>query len=215
MPEIAVDLDLLDFEVGDRRQQLRVPVDETLVLVDQAFLVERDEDFENGLRKALVHGEALARPVAGGAEALQLVEDQAARFGLPLPDLVDEGVAAHVAAARLLPLHQLALDDHLRGDAGMVHARLPEHVLAAHALEPDHDVLQRVVQRMAHMQRAGHVRRRDDDREGLGAGLGVRAGAEGIRLIPFRGDFRFDCGGIIGLVEHFVTKLRRFEDGGL
>ena len=36
--------------------------------------------------------------------------------------------------------------------------------LAAHALEADQDVLQRVVERMADVQRAGDVRRRDDDR---------------------------------------------------
>ena len=34
-----------------------------------------------------------------------------------------------------LRLHQLALDHHLGGDAGVVRARLPQHVLAAHALE--------------------------------------------------------------------------------
>ena len=101
-----------------------------------------------------------------------------------------------------LPLHQLALDHHLRGDAGMVHARLPQHVLAAHALEADQDVLQRVVERVAHMQRAGDVRRRDDDGEGLGARLGTRAGAEGVRLLPELGDLRLDGGGIVGLVKH-------------
>ena len=82
--------------------------------------------------------------------------------------LLDEFLAADVAAMDL-PLHQLAFDDHLRGDAGMVHAGLPQHVLAAHALEADQDVLQRVVERVAHMQRAGDVRRRDDDGERLGA----------------------------------------------
>ena len=48
--------------------------------------------------------------------------------------LLDELLARHVAAVDLA-FGQLALDDHLRGDAGMVHARLPQHVLAAHALE--------------------------------------------------------------------------------
>ena len=43
MPEAALDLDLLHFEIGDRGQQLRVPVDQTLVLVDQSLRVEFDE----------------------------------------------------------------------------------------------------------------------------------------------------------------------------
>lgn len=207
VPEIAVDLVLFDFEVGDRRQQLRVPVDEALVLVDQALLVERDEDFQDSGRQALVHGETLARPVAGGAEALQLVEDQAAGFLFPFPDPVNESLAAHLAAARKLALHQLALDDHLGGDARMVHARLPQHVLAAHPLEADHDVLQRVVERVAHVQRTGHVRWRNDDREGFRARLGVGAGAESVGLVPGLGDPRFYFCGIVGLFEHFLTRF--------
>ena len=72
-------------------------------------------------------------------------------------------VAAELVAVGLLPLHQLALDHHLRGDAGVVGARLPQHVLAAHALEAAQHVLQRVVERVPHVQRARHVGRRDDD----------------------------------------------------
>ncbi len=65
MPEIAFDLDLLDFHVGDRRQKLRVPVDEAFVLVDQTLFVEGDENLENRLREPVVHREPFARPVAG------------------------------------------------------------------------------------------------------------------------------------------------------
>jgi hypothetical protein len=68
MPEMAVDLDRLGLEVGDRRLQLDVPVDQPLVLVDQAFLVELDEGAGDGLGQALVHGEALAAPVRRGAQ---------------------------------------------------------------------------------------------------------------------------------------------------
>ena len=48
VPEVALHLDLLHLEVGDRRLELRVPVDEPLVLVDQALLVEVDEHLEHG-----------------------------------------------------------------------------------------------------------------------------------------------------------------------
>ena len=116
------------------------------------------------------------RPVAGAAEAPQLADDGAARLFLPLPDALDEGLAADGAAVRLLALHQLALDHHLGGDAGVVGARLPQHVAPAHALEADQNVLQRVVERVADMQRAGDVGRRDDDGVGL-ARQGARAAA--------------------------------------
>jgi hypothetical protein len=42
---MAVDFDILDLEVGNRGFELRVPVDQPLVLVDQAFLVELTNTF--------------------------------------------------------------------------------------------------------------------------------------------------------------------------
>ena len=87
---------------------------------------------------------------------------------------------------RLLLLHELALDNDLRRDAGVIGARLPEHVPPAHALEARQDILQRVVERMAHMQRAGDVGRRDDHGIGLRLRVFVKrsARAKGFRLFP-------------------------------
>ena len=56
--------------------------------------------------------------------------------------------------------------------------------LAAHALEARQHVLQGVVERMAHMQRAGDVGRRNDDAIGLGVAPLGPAAAERARLLP-------------------------------
>ena len=202
IPETALDLDLLHFEIGDRGEQLRIPVHQPLVFVDQAFAVQFDEHFHDRARQALVHREALARPVAGSAEALQLVDDDAAALRLPLPDAFEEFGAAHVAAARLLPLHQLPLDHHLGGDAGVIGAGLPQHVAAAHALEAAENVLQRVVERVAHMQRARHVRRRDHDGERRGVLPFRAAGLERAALLPDPGHAAFDIGGLVVFLDH-------------
>ena len=93
VPEMAPHLARFDLEVGDRGQHLGVPVDQPVVLVDQAGLVEIDEHLQHGGRQALVHGEALAAPVARGAEPAQLAGDGAARIGLPFPDLGQELLA--------------------------------------------------------------------------------------------------------------------------
>ena len=90
----------LDLEVGDRGLQLAVPVDQPLVLVDQALAVEVDEHLADRLREALVEGEAVARPVGRGAEPMELAADRAAGFLLPRPDPLDEGRAAELTAAR-------------------------------------------------------------------------------------------------------------------
>ena len=61
----------------------------------------------------------------------------------------------------------------LSGDAGVIGARHPKSVEALHAFEPDHDVLQRIVERVAQMQGTGDVGWRDDDRIGLLLGIGL------------------------------------------
>ena len=57
------------------------------------------------------------------------------------------------------------LDDHLRRNAGMVRAGLPQRRIAAHAVIPRICIHDRDLERMPHMQRAGYIRRRDHDAE--------------------------------------------------
>ena len=202
IPQAALDLDLLHLEVGNRGQQLRIPVHQPLVLVDQALAVQFDEHLDDRARQALVHREALARPVAGRAEPLQLVDDDAAALGLPLPDPLQELGAAEVAPARLLPLHQLPLDHHLGRDPGVIGARLPQHVAAAHPLEAAENVLQGVVERVPHMQRTGHVRRRDHDGERLCLAPLRASGLERAAVLPDPGHAAFDIGGLVVFLDH-------------
>ena len=129
----------------------------------------------DGARISLVHREALVLVVAGAAEPLELLDDRRAVLLPPLPDLLDERLATEIVLGLAL-LGQLLLDLHLRGDAGVVGAEDPLRADSAHARAADQHVLDRPVQRMPHVQRAGHVRRRDRDRVvllGHATGLGV------------------------------------------
>ncbi len=202
IPQAALDLDLLHLEIGDRGEQFRVPVHQPLVLVDQAFAVQFDEHLDDGARQALVHRKAFARPVAGRAEALQLIDDDAAALGLPLPDAFEEFGPADLAAARLLPFHQLPLDHHLGRDTGVVGAGLPQHVAPAHPLEAAENVLQRIVQGVAHMQRARHVRRRDHDGERLCVLPLGASGPERAAVLPETGHAAFDLGRLVVFLDH-------------
>ena len=103
-------------------------------------------------------------PVAATAHLLQLADDAGFVVVLPLPDALDQPFAAQFVPAELLLAQQPPLDDRLGGDAGMIGARHPEGLEALHPFLADEDVLQRVVQGVAEVQGAGHVRRRDDDR---------------------------------------------------
>ena len=125
MPIMPVDFALLDLEVGDGGLELRIPVHQALVTIDQPLAVQGDEHLADRRRQAVVQGEALAAPVAGGAQAPQLVDDGPAGLRLPFPHPVDERFAAEVAAADIALRRQLPLDHHLGGDAGVIHARQP------------------------------------------------------------------------------------------
>ncbi len=197
MPEAALDLARLDLEVADRGAEARIPVHQPLVAVEQAFFVQVDEHLQHGLGKALVHREALVRPVHRATEPAELLRDLAAALLFPFPHLRDEFLAGEVGAL-LLALGHLPLDHHLRRDAGMVGADHPQRVLALQPRVADENVLQRVVERMADMERARDVGRRVDDRPRLGAGA---VGAEQAVRLPMRVPALLEFGGVEGFGE--------------
>ena len=163
MPELAVFFFLHHFQIGDRGLQHRVPVDQALAAIDQAVFVQAHEVFDDGLGIRRVHREGVARPVHAAAEPADLVFDGAAGVLFPSPDLVDEFLARHVRARLAFEL-EIALHDHLRGDAGVVGAGLPQRVVAEHAVVAGQRIHDGVLEGVSHMQRAGDVRRRDHDR---------------------------------------------------
>ena len=209
VPEMAVHLAALHFEVGDRRAELRVPVDQPAVAIDEPLAVERDEHLAHRARERLVHGEALARPIERGAETAELARDGAARFALPLPHALDEARTPE-RGARCAFAREQALDHELRRDARMVGAGLPQRVPALHAPPADQRVLQGEGERVAHMQAAGHVRRRDHD--GERGGVRVRIGGERAGFFPLRVEAALDLGGREILVQH-APVIERFAPG--
>ena len=94
VPHVAGDFGVFDLEIGDRRVEYRIPVDQPLAAIDQALVVEGHEGIAHGFRQAVVHGETLARPVHRGAHASHLARDVPTGFGLPVPDAIGEGITA-------------------------------------------------------------------------------------------------------------------------
>ena len=175
-------------EIADRVPG--IPVDHVVVAVDQPLLVEVDEHLLDRLHVALVEREALVLVVARGAQALELLHDRAPVALAPLPHAALELLAAELRAARALRGQQL-LDLCLGRDAGVVGAEDPFRAAAVHAVEADQHVLHRGVQRVAHVQRARDVRRRDRDRVVLGR-RALRLRVEITRLEPPREHARLD-----------------------
>src|SRR5207244_1634336 len=131
--------DLLVRQGGERG---RTPVDHAFAAVDEALFIKINEDLLDATRVVRVQGEAHAGPVAGGAQAFELLEDNAAVFLLPFPDLLEELFAAKVVAMLdQALLFEGALDDGLGGDAGVVGAGEPEDFATEHAGAAGKDIL--------------------------------------------------------------------------
>ncbi len=154
--------DMLAFFIRQGRGTARAPVDNPVSPVNQSFLVQPAEHFLHRPAEAFIHGEAFTIPVAGTSQFFQLVDNGAAIVLLPRPDLFQKGFALKIVAARPL-FRQLALDDVLRGDSRVVGARHPQRVFALHAPPADEHILNGIIERVAHVQNTGHIRRRNHD----------------------------------------------------
>ena len=160
-------LGVFDLGVGQGRGAVRAPVDDAAAAVDEPLVIEIHKHLAHRARTALIHREALAIPVAGGAELFQLLDDAPAVLVFPRPHALKKFFAPEVVAGDTLVLAQIFLDLDLCGDASVVRARQPERAVALHALRADENVLQRFVKGVPHVKLAGDVRRGDHDRERL------------------------------------------------
>ncbi len=166
VPEMALLLFGDYLQVGDRGVQRRIPVDQALAAVNQTLMVQANKHFLHRGAESRIHGEALARPVQGGAQAPQLACDSTAGLFLPLPDFFDKFFATQVMATDAL-CFQLSLHHHLRGDAGVICAYLPQGVVTQHTVVTDQRVHDRFLKTVPHVQAAGDVGRWDHDAVGL------------------------------------------------
>ena len=194
VPEMAGLLLILHLGVGNGGVAVGAPVHHAVAPVDEALVIEVDKDLQHGLGAALVHGEALALPVAGTAQLLELADDAVAVLVFPGPGALQKAVAAQHVFGEALFLH---LSHHLGlgGDGGVVGAGQPQGGVALHPLEADEDVLPGAVHGMAHVQLAGDVRRRHHD--GVGLFVGVGLGVEVAAVQPKGIDVVLHTGGII------------------
>ena len=188
---------VLNLGVTQCGRAVRAPVDDAVALVDQALVIQVDEHLADRLGAALVHREALALPVAGRAELFQLADDAVAVFVLPVPDALEELLAAEVVAGQALLLAEVLLYLDLGRDARVVGAGHPQRLVALHALGADQDILQRFVERMAHVELAGHVRGRDDD--GIGLFVRIDLSVEKAGVVPEAVQLVLDRFRVVGL----------------
>ena len=193
--ELAVDIVVVHLKVRQGGGAADTAVDDALVPVDQALLVEADEGGADGVAGTLVEGEPVALPVGGDAQAAGLLVDDATGLFDVLPDPLHEGLAADVMAAGAL-VEQLPLHDPLGGDPGVVCAGQPEGGDTGHATIADERVLEGFLQCVPQVKLTGHIGRRHDDDVGIPASLGN--GVEVVLVQPVLVDAPFHVSGVVG-----------------
>src|SRR5207253_6071137 len=153
-------------------------------------LVEMDEPANDGAAVALVHREAGAPVVERGAQQPELAHDRPAVALEPCLGVGVEAVPPELALSLAL-FPQLSADRRPRREAAVVVAGLEERVEAAHPVPADEGVLERELEAVADRQRAGDVRRRVHDDEGVALRVGI--GAVEALLLPGLLPARFDA----------------------
>ena len=167
-----------------------------VALVDQAVVVKAHKNLAHGGRKAFVHGKAQARPVNGIAQGAGLIKNAVAVFVAPFPHPVNKGLASKILAAFAF-LGQGAFHHVLGGNARMVGAGNPQHVLALLAGMTAKHVDKGMVERVPYVQRARDVGRWNDN--GIRLAGGVRIGRKGFVIFPVLAPPGFNVMGLIAL----------------
>mmetsp|Transcript_107571 Transcript_107571/g.304209 ORF Transcript_107571/g.304209 Transcript_107571/m.304209 type:complete len:396 (-) Transcript_107571:445-1632(-) len=165
---LARNVFVVHLEVRECCLQVRAPVHETVVPVDEALVVETNKGLLHCPRKHLVHGEPLARPVHARGDPPELVDDAGAVLLFPLPDALQELFTAKVVARELFLLVEEPLHNALRRDAGMVRAGDVQGNVAAHPVPTREAVLDGARQSVAKVQGARDVGWRDHHHKPLG-----------------------------------------------
>ena len=146
---------ILDLRLGEGGLIVRAPVHGLEALVDVAVAVHLAEHAHLFGLKALVHGLVGVLPVAHDAHALE-----AGHLAVDVFLRIVMARAAEVGDAHGLVVELLLLDDGtLDGHAVVVPAGDVGRVVAAHGVGADDEVLERLVERVAHMDVAVGERR--------------------------------------------------------
>ena len=141
----------------------RAPVHQPLAAIDQALVVPADERLADGSGQPFVHREPLARPVQGVPHPLDLVDDLAAVLLLPLPTRARRTPRGRCRAGRCLPSRSSRSTTTC---VAMPAWSMPGSQSVSYPCIRARRTsmsCERMLERVADVQAAGDVRRRDHD----------------------------------------------------
>ncbi len=174
MPQMSLPILVQHFQVAQHRQAHRAPVRHPLRAIDQPLLVQLHEHHPHHARKLRRQRELFPRPVAALPNLLHLPRDLSPALFLPFPHAPHKFFPAQRPVIDSL-LRQLPHHHALRRNPRMVHPRQIQSVVPAHAVPARQNIDLRMVQHVTNMERAGHVRWRDNNRKHRPGRIRVRA----------------------------------------
>ena len=105
MPEKRRFFDVFHFRVRKRGSATRTPVNYSLSLINQTFIVKIYENFLNRSRTSVVHRKSEFRPVARRAEPFELLDYSSAVFVFPRPGSFKKSFSADVLFCKSFGFH--------------------------------------------------------------------------------------------------------------
>ena len=206
-PERSVDLLLVDLVVGDGGSEEGIPIHQPLPAVDQPVAKHAKERPPDCPRADRVQREPRPPPIARGTDPGQLREDPLLVGVLPVPNAVDQLLAANVVPGQTLLFEHSPFDDRLRRDAGVVGAGHPQRFPPLLTPQSGQQVLERAVESVTEMQSTRDVRKRNDDR--VRVAPGPRIGVEDAPLPPGLEPLRLHVGRgvLLGDLAHRSVSL--------
>ena len=204
MPEKAILILVLNLCVRQRGLAYRTPVDDTAALIDPSFFVQAHKHFFHGFGTALVHGKPLSVPIRGSSQLVQLIDDAAAVLLFPFPGILQELFPTDLMLIDSLLFQHISHLD-LRRNSRVVGSRLPQRLIALHALITDQDILHGIVQRVSHVKLPGYIGRRHHN--GKRFLVRINFSVEILLLQPFLIDAILHSFWIIGLCQFFAHNF--------
>src|SRR5690625_5763371 len=129
----------------------RFPAYHLVSAIDQPHFIEPDKTINNSFVQTLLQSKPGSLPVAGSPQFLELIEYDSTMLVGPLPGVVQKLFPAQVTFFNSFLTQSL---HHLRfgGDRRMVCTWYPARVVPLHPCAAYKDILDRIVQYMAHVQ---------------------------------------------------------------
>ncbi len=144
---------------------------------------------DDSARASLVHRECCTVPITASAKLAELLEDNAAMLVCPVPSVLEKLLTGEVCLLDAL-LCEAVYNLGLCGDAGVVGARNPTCVLTLHARTAHENILDCIVEHVAHVEHTRHVRWWDDHSIRFTT---IWLGAEELVVEPVLIPFTFHC----------------------